>query len=152
MPSIGHAADLPRAAPPAYVPAMVPVNNWTGFYLGGNIGYAWRSTDITGNFAGANWGVTNDRFMLGGQAGYNWQINQFVVGVEWDFDWADGNKATAIVPTGIALATPPIVGCSTQSWVAVRPRPISLCNHPWLASLQRTTKTNAGWLVGFGVE
>ena len=39
--------------------------------------------------------------MLGGQAGYNWQINQFVVGVEWDFDWADGNKATAIVPTGI---------------------------------------------------
>ncbi len=52
-------------------------------------------------FAGANWGVTNDRFMLGGQAGYNWQINQFVVGVEWDFDWADGNKATAIVPTGI---------------------------------------------------
>ena len=35
MPSIGHAADLPRAAPPAYVPAMVPVYNWTGFYLGG---------------------------------------------------------------------------------------------------------------------
>ena len=97
MPSLGYAADLPRAAPPVYMPAMVPVYNWTGFYLGGNIGYAWRSTEITGIF-GANLGdLSNDRFIFGGQMGYNWQINQFVLGVEWDFDWADGEKATPFV-------------------------------------------------------
>ena len=96
MPSLGYAADLPRAAP-VYTPAMVPVYNWTGFYLGGNIGYAWRSTEISGIF-GANLGdISNDRFIFGGQMGYNWQINQFVLGVEWDFDWADGEKATPFV-------------------------------------------------------
>ena len=39
------AADLPPAPPPppprapaAYIPAPVPLYNWTGFYLGGNLG------------------------------------------------------------------------------------------------------------------
>ena len=31
------AADLPpRPAPAPYIPAVVPVYNWTGFYIGGN--------------------------------------------------------------------------------------------------------------------
>jgi outer membrane immunogenic protein len=42
------AADLPPvAAPPrapaAYVPAALPIFNWTGFYIGGNLGAAWAS-------------------------------------------------------------------------------------------------------------
>ncbi len=40
------AADLPPAAAPprapaAYVPAALPIYNWTGFYIGGNLGAAW---------------------------------------------------------------------------------------------------------------
>ena len=41
------AADLPPAPPPpprapaAYVPVAVPLYNWTGFYLGPNIGWGW---------------------------------------------------------------------------------------------------------------
>src|SRR5688572_27885837 len=37
------AADLPRRAPPAFVP--VPVFTWTGFYVGVNAGYAWGNND-----------------------------------------------------------------------------------------------------------
>jgi outer membrane immunogenic protein len=93
------AADLPSRRPPppmAYVPP-VPFFTWTGFYVGVNAGGAFRAHNNGFNnavfFGGAapfgGLGVTNNngniaRFIGGGQAGFNWQINQFVVGVEGD--------------------------------------------------------------------
>jgi outer membrane immunogenic protein len=42
------AADMAVKAPP---PAPAPVYNWTGWYVGGNVGYSWGNahTDIAGN-------------------------------------------------------------------------------------------------------
>ena len=37
------AADLP-AAPPPYI-APVPIFTWTGFYVGGNLGWGWRDSN-----------------------------------------------------------------------------------------------------------
>ena len=43
------AADLPPAPPPpprapaAYVPAPIPYYNWSGFYIGGNLGWGFSS-------------------------------------------------------------------------------------------------------------
>ena len=44
--SVASAADL-AARPYTKAPVMVePVYNWTGFYIGGNVGYSWgRSSD-----------------------------------------------------------------------------------------------------------
>ena len=49
--SAALAADLPPPAPmpraPAvYVPAPIPVYNWTGFYIGGNLGVGWQQGNL----------------------------------------------------------------------------------------------------------
>ncbi len=42
------AADLPsRRAPPVYVPPPVPLFSWTGFYVGGDLGYAFGRDSVT---------------------------------------------------------------------------------------------------------
>lgn len=88
------AADLSRGVAPS--PALAPASvvdygfNWTGGYVGANVGYRWLSADATdGTFAGS----PDSSSAFGGlQAGYNWQINQFVVGVETDFGYGSSSK------------------------------------------------------------
>jgi outer membrane immunogenic protein len=102
------AADLEPAAPlskaPVYkAPVVSGPYNWTGFYLGANVGYGWGSADSSTNFASgvAFPGNTDadpfpalphsDSLKLngpngGGQIGYNWQFTRTgVVGIEADF-------------------------------------------------------------------
>ena len=68
------AADLPsRRAPPVYIPPPVPVFTWTGFYLGGNAGYAFDAHTTPG-------GGTSNGFTGGGQIGYNQQIGNVPLG------------------------------------------------------------------------
>ena len=93
------AADLPRNSAPApsyYSPA--PVFNWTGLYLGVNGGYGFGSFTGGGTtrFGGADAGV------LGATAGYNYQIGQFVVGIESDFDWTGFKSSKTYLPGPIS--------------------------------------------------
>jgi outer membrane immunogenic protein len=62
-----------------------PIFSWTGFYVGANGVYGW------GDVRGPNNGVFGSPSggMGGITAGYNYQISQFVVGLEGDFDWGD---------------------------------------------------------------
>lgn len=101
------AADLPVKAPPL----PVVVYNWTGFYVGGNIGYSWgRSSDYstltngTGTvlFANSN-GQNLDGVVGGGQIGYNWQVKNWVWGFEADIQGTDER--------GSRLFTCPADGC-----------------------------------------
>jgi outer membrane immunogenic protein len=106
------AADLPRKAP-AYVPPAPLPYNWTGFYVGLNAGGSWgRQTNslesaITGAtlFSNSN---HIDGFIGGGQIGYNWQVNQWVFGIEADFQ-GSGQKGdgTFFLPGGGVLLVIP---------------------------------------------
>jgi outer membrane immunogenic protein len=74
-------------------PAPKPLPLWTGFYIGANVGFGVGHKQFYDIF-----GPTPDFALdadarvqgwLGGlQAGYNYQINQFVFGVEGSFDWS----------------------------------------------------------------
>jgi outer membrane immunogenic protein len=62
-------------------------SQWRGAYIGGNFGYQWDTlTNSSADPAG---------FSGGGQAGYNWQIGQFVVGLETDLQASSANATFA---------------------------------------------------------
>ena len=90
-----QAADMPVKAP-MLSPVPVAQWSWTGFYVGINGGAGWGTTNSSIDLA--QFGVpgtlpiashNENGFIFGGQLGYNYQMGQFVVGVEGDFDWAD---------------------------------------------------------------
>jgi outer membrane immunogenic protein len=84
------AADLAVKAAP---PPPPPVFSWTGFYIGANIGGAWAHNNWTDTLFLTNFNNNNNgRFIGGGQIGGNYQIGSFVIGGEWDFDWAGNNN------------------------------------------------------------
>ncbi|MBB3809731.1 outer membrane protein [Pseudochelatococcus contaminans] len=97
------AADLPsRQVEPVAPVYAAPAFTWTGFYVGVNAGYAWNANDNNNNtFYGSS---SNDGgFTGGGQIGYNYQINQFVIGAEADINYADlKNKNNGWAYTGFA--------------------------------------------------
>ena len=93
-----HAADLlPRhPAPLALEPLpAAPVGmTWTGFYIGGNLGAAFNSNDLSikdlSEEQDLSLKFSTDTELIGGvHAGYNWQTGPWVLGVEGDVDFAD---------------------------------------------------------------
>src|SRR5262247_3091370 len=110
---IALSADLPVKAP-AYAPPVAAPYNWTGSYVGGNIGYGWgnNSVDFT-SFAVFPPGTVplsladNPRGVVGGvQYGTNWQFNRFVLGWDSDFSFSDIKASQTVVtlPGGIVTS------------------------------------------------
>jgi outer membrane immunogenic protein len=85
---IAQAADLPVRRAPAPVPVVAPVYNWSGFYIGGNVGYGWSAGTVDINGVSFEGGDLKGPF-AGGQIGYNWQAGQWVFGIEADGQWAN---------------------------------------------------------------
>jgi outer membrane immunogenic protein len=96
-----QAADLPMA--PAYQPPpmVVPVYNWTGFYVGVNGGYGRGNQDpfnlLTNRFDAFD--VPFSGWMFGGTAGAQIQSGHVVMGVEADIDWANITGSATVIPT-----------------------------------------------------
>jgi outer membrane immunogenic protein len=94
------AADIAR---PVYKAApMIAAYNWSGFYVGGNVGYAWG--DVGSNLGGSS---DIDGWFAGGQIGWNWQAagSPWVFGLELDSQWANiENNATVTAGNIVATA------------------------------------------------
>jgi outer membrane immunogenic protein len=152
------AADLSVAplykAPP---PAMAPAYNWSGFYLGINGGGGWGHS---------NWDTSSDRIglsggLVGGTAGYNWQLGNAVLGIEGDIDWANlkGTNSSTLCPAGCStsdtwLST--VRGRAGYAFGGVLPY---LTGGLALGDIRAATpgfagasNTSAGWTAGAGIE
>jgi outer membrane immunogenic protein len=85
--SPASAADIMRGS--SFGPAAAPVvgYNWSGAYIGANLGYQWGS---------ATHSNTSPNGVAGGiQGGYNVQMGQFVFGAETDFQLSDASDRFA---------------------------------------------------------
>jgi outer membrane immunogenic protein len=90
------AADIPMKAP--IQPAIAaPAFNWTGFYVGIHGGYS--RGDLTSD-TDATINHEPNGFILGGQAGANWQWTWLVLGAEADLSYTNikGSDATTFGP------------------------------------------------------
>lgn len=151
-----RAADIP---PPVYkaVRPVVAYYNWTGFYLGINGGYGWGKSD---------WGapaisLKPNGGLIGGTAGFNYQVGSFVWGIEGDYDWAD-------VRDSVACGA---FTCETKNkWLATVRGRLGYAFDRWMPYFTgggafgevRASSTNpaapgasdtlSGWTVGGGIE
>jgi len=149
------AADLPSRKGPVVAPVYVPAFTWTGFYVGANAGYGFGNVNANGF---ANVGDL-DGFVGGGQIGYNYQIGQFVVGAEADFQGADlssGSNLGAVniktewygsVRARAGFAFDRFLVYATGGWAYGNVN----TSVPALAFSSDRTHTG-GWTVGGGVE
>jgi outer membrane immunogenic protein len=94
------AADLPVKSTPLPAASASPFS-WTGLYLGGSVGVAMhhnRYVDLDDwyNCIGCKYSSNSVGALFGAQAGYNWQVSNWVIGIETDIHHGTG-KATAVV-------------------------------------------------------
>lgn len=121
------AADMPVKVPVYKAPPAIVAYNWSGFYVGANVGYSWgrSSNDWNFNAPAGNLGGFNtvnqcpgtafcasgsDANKLNGaigglQAGYNWQTGNFLAGVEADFQ-VSSQKGDQLFSTGYSFGSP----------------------------------------------
>ena len=155
------AADIPR---PIYkgVPSVIAYYNWTGFYAGINVGYAWGTSDWSDSLLGTFASNSPKGFLIGGTLGYNYQTGSFVWGLEGDIAWADVNGS---VSCGLGLT------CETSNrWFGTARGRLGYAFDRFLpyitggaafgdvranlnpGPLLSASDTRVGWTVGAGLE
>ena len=159
-----QAADirLPVKAAPSVIHTYY---NWTRFYVGAHVGYAWA--DFTG--VDPVLGLVSDSFsasgfIYGGQLGFNYQMGSWVFGIEGDFSFGDvkhsesflGGLATGEVNLDRIFTVAGRIGYAFDrtllyaklggAWTQEK------YNFSVLGATAGTTVDRTGWLVGIGLE
>jgi outer membrane immunogenic protein len=122
------AADMPLKT----LPPPAPLFSWTGCYLGGNLGGIWRTTDnvlvgvvdggsgfgaaVAAGAIPAAFDTGGLGWIVGGQAGCNYQVANWVLGIETDL--SSGHDVSATVTTNVP-PFPPLTSSVSQdtSWI-----------------------------------
>lgn len=146
------AADLGRM--PVKAPAMVqPVDVFSGFYVGAHLGYGWGARDDS----------DTDGVIGGGQLGYNWQIQNWVLGLEGQMSGSGMKGNTAIPGASIATDINWLGSVTGKLGYVVAPTTmlyakggVAFADYDYTATVLGVTssagKTRTGWTVGAGLE
>lgn len=86
-------------------PRQVAYWNWTGFYVGANVGYGWARGSLTAT-SGAATATSSENLngiLGGGQIGANYQMGNMVFGVETDFQASGQSKSSSFSGGGLTV-------------------------------------------------
>ena len=72
--------------------------NWTGVYVGFHGGGGWSKLTGTDAFDGTTSSTSLNGWLAGGQIGGNYQVGQWVFGVQGDYAYADVKKSESLAP------------------------------------------------------
>jgi outer membrane immunogenic protein len=164
------AADLPAPVQPVAPVAYVAPFSWTGFYIGGELG--WIRTDpqyttgavLLGTPFVVSAATGKDGLSYGVLAGYNYQVGNVVLGIEGDFEgWTVGKiRYTAI--TGDFLTAHSKWGGSVRGRLGYAADRVLLYLAGGAAFLSNETSipttgisiggddTRVGWTAGAGID
>ncbi|WP_168201800.1 outer membrane protein [Phreatobacter aquaticus] len=84
-----QAADLGAPRMPIAAAVIAPVFSWTGVYAGAHIGYGFGQSRWSDPATGISVSPNTNGILGGVQIGYNYQINNLVLGLEADASAAD---------------------------------------------------------------
>lgn len=82
--------------------SVIAYYNWTGFYVGGTVGYGSGTSNWSLDAIGLVAVDTAPKGMIYGlTAGYNWQAGSFVYGIEGDYNFSSvtGSATCAVIST-----------------------------------------------------
>lgn len=147
------AAERTVKAPGPFSP--VPVADWGGFYVGGNLGATWgyfKNNNLTVGPTGTGGNVSG-----GGQVGYNFQRGRWVFGAEGDASLIDVRASSNTVGSFKERWTSSLrgrFGYAVENYLAYLTAGVAFTNVK--AELTATgtseSRTLAGVIAGFGVE
>jgi outer membrane immunogenic protein len=170
----------PPRAPAAYIP-VAPPYNWSGFYVGGNLGAAWNSGGSVSDAFGSTFtgsGQTT-KFTGGGQVGVNYEFwGGVVIGAEATFNWLTNTTNTVSViegPGGGLNAGTAASATLNSRWLTTATGKLGYAwntvllygkgGGAWVGSdnpnltvaglpttLTSSTTNNSGWTAGIGIE
>ncbi|TYC55763.1 porin family protein [Rhodobacterales bacterium] len=153
------AADLPQAPAPAYeaVPATQQTIDWTGIYVGGNLGWEFGNFD---NRAGGTNLDTDANGVAGGlYGGYNFQVTpNIVVGAEADFTLSDLEDTKSVGGTTLTSKSDwnsnfrARVGYSFDRYLIYGAGGLALADLEVEGNGDSDSKTALGWTLGVGGE
>lgn len=145
-PMAASAADVPYygGGESSYAAPVAAPSNWTGFYVGGHVGYG------TGEASEAD----IDGFLGGVQGGFNWQHNQFLVGLEADVSYSGVGfsglgDSYDVDWLGTARGR---VGFAFDRFVAYGTGGLAWANAEYEGPTTSDSHTHIGWTLGAGVE
>jgi outer membrane immunogenic protein len=117
------AADVappgPPPPPPTFYKSPPAIYDWSGFYIGINAGYGSGYSNWSDGPVGTSGSFPLTGFLVGGTLGANYQIGDYVFGIEADGDWTNLSGNSGLTCGAIAAVVPPPDACQTQSdWLA----------------------------------
>lgn len=125
-PSTAFAADLAKPIYTATPPATF--YDWTGFYVGGHLGYGWSRANTNADPLPSvvAFGTSPSALDLhssgaigGGQVGHNWQFApNWAFGIEADISWSgvEGSNTAVVLPGGNAATCLNCTATVNRKW------------------------------------